>query len=92
MTTKALRDEGGVPAGMLRLCRRFECWRKGHKGRLPIPEQLWASAAQAAREHGVFRTAKVLRLEYSKLKRMVEASRPSPKGTAAHPLGPTTFL
>ncbi len=87
MATKALRGEGGVPAGMLRVCRRFELWRKSHKARLPIPERLWAAAAQAAREHGVFRTAKVLRLEYGKLKRMVEAASSSPKRTTVHPLG-----
>ncbi len=92
MTTKGLRGEGEVPAGMLRLSRRFERWRKSHKARLPIPERLWAAAAQAAREHGVFRTAKVLRLEYGKLKRMVEAARPSPKLAGVHPLGPTRFL
>jgi hypothetical protein len=39
---------------------------------LPIPEKLWASAAQVARERGVFRTSKILRLEYGKLKRMAE--------------------
>jgi hypothetical protein len=43
----------------------------------PLPEKLWASAAQIAREHGVFRTAKILRLEYGKLKRMVEGITPS---------------
>jgi len=64
-----------VPAGMQRLCRRFEFWRRSHRGRLPIPEELWALAAAVAREHGVFRTAKVLRLEYGKLKRMAEADR-----------------
>ena len=92
MATRALRDEGEVPAGMRRLCRRFERWRKSHKGRVPIPERLWASAAQAAREHGVFSTAKVLRLEYGKLKRMVKAAPSSPKRTTASPLGPTAFL
>jgi hypothetical protein len=92
MTTKALRDNGDVPAGMKRVCRRFERWRNGHKARLPIPEGLWASAAQAAREHGVFRTAKVLHLEYGKLKRMVESTPPSLKATARHTPVPTTFL
>jgi hypothetical protein len=72
MAIKAQRDEDEIPVGMRRVCRHFERWRKGHKARLPIPEKLWASAAQVAREHGVFRTAKVLRLEYGKLKRMVE--------------------
>lgn len=63
-----------IPVGMRRVCRRFEAWRNGHQGRLPIPEALWAAAADVAREHGVFRTAKVLHLEYSKLKRMTESA------------------
>ena len=76
-----------VPAGMQRICRRFERWRRSHRGRLPIPEGLWASAATVAREHGVFRTAKVLRLEYGKLKRLAEASNRNPQATT-----PTAFL
>jgi hypothetical protein len=70
MTTKAVLE---VPPGMQRIHRRFERWRSSHQGRLPIPEALWASAAAVAREHGVFRTAKILRLEYGKLKRMAES-------------------
>jgi hypothetical protein len=54
---------------------------------LPIPEALWASAAAVAREHGVFRTAKILRLEYGKLKRMAESDAPA---TATAP--PAEFL
>ncbi|MBV9483120.1 MAG: hypothetical protein JO249_20595 [Acidobacteria bacterium] len=84
MTTKAQLE---VPAGMQRLCRRFELWRRSHRGRLPIPERLWASAAALAREHGVFRTAKILRLEYGKLKRMSEAGDRS-----LEPTRPTAFL
>jgi hypothetical protein len=64
-----------IPVGMRRVCRRFERWRKGHKARLPIPEALWVAAAEAAREHGVFQTAKALRLEYGKLKRLAESGR-----------------
>jgi len=82
MSTKVLPDDGEVPVGMRRVHRHFERWRKGHRARLPIPEALWASAAEVAREHGVFRTAKVLRLEYGKLKRMVESALP------AQPAGP----
>ncbi len=77
-----------VPAGMQRICRRFERWRSSHRGRLPIPEGWWASAAAVAREHGVFRTAKVLRLEYGKLKRMVESAAQHGRPATA----PTTFL
>ncbi len=77
-----------IPVGMRRVCRRFERWRKGHQARLPIPETLWAEAAKAAREHGVFRAAKALRLEYGKLKRMAEAC-PAPERST---IGPPTFL
>lgn len=62
------------PQGMRRVYRRFERWRSAHPGvRLPIPKPLWESAAKAAREHGVGPTAKVLCLEYGKLKRLAES-------------------
>ena len=85
MATKAQLE---VPRGMQRVGRGFERWRRSHRGRLPIPEGLWASAAAAARQHGVFRTAKILRLEYGKLKRMAEAASGSPQPATA----PTAFL
>ena len=58
---------------MQMLYRPFERWRSAHTGRLPIPERLWAAAAELAREHGVFPTAKALHLEYGKLKERAEA-------------------
>ena len=88
MATKAQRDEFEIPTGMRRASRRFERWRKGHKARLPIPEKLWVLAAQVAREHGVFHTAKILRLEYGKLKRMVEGITPSARAASV----PAAFL
>ena len=69
-----------IPVGMRRVCRRFERWRKGQKSRLPIPEASWAAAAEAARKHGVFRAAKVLHLEYGKLKRRYCPSSVNPAG------------
>jgi len=84
----ATRAQLEVPVGMQLICRRFERWRRSHRGRLPIPEGLWASAAAVAREHGVFRTAKVLRLEYGKLKRMAESASGSPQPATA----PAAFL
>lgn len=85
MATKARLE---IPVGMRRVCQRFERWRKGHKARLPIPEALWAAATVVAREQGVFRTAKVLRLEYGKLKRMVESGAAAPDAPSSTP----TFL
>ena len=74
-----------IPHNMRRLYRRFERWRSAHTGRLPIPERLWAAATELAREHGVFPTAKALRLEYGKLKQRVEAAVPAAKARAAVP-------
>ena len=72
----ATKTQPRVPTGMQRICRRFERWRSSHRGRLPIPKALWAAAAEVAREHGVFRTAKILHLEYGKLKRMAASATP----------------
>ena len=41
------------------------------------------AAAEAAREHGVFRASKALHLEYGKLKRMVEAGAAPARPTMA---------
>ena len=80
MTTKTLPE---VPVGMQRIYRRFERWRRSHRGRSPIPVALWAAAAEAARKHGVFRTAKTLRLEYGKLKGMVASAKPAVRRASA---------
>jgi len=67
-------DPPEIPHGIKRVYQRFARWRSAHPGvRLPIPPRLWKTAAKVAREHGVCRTAQVLRLEYGKLKRMAEA-------------------
>ena len=84
MTAKAVAE---VPTGMQRIYQRFERWRGSHRGRLPIPPALWASAAEVAREHGVFHTAKILRLEHNKLKRMVASAKPAGRRTPAPPAG-----
>jgi hypothetical protein len=76
-----------VPNGMQRVYRRLERWRSSHQGRLPIPPALWASAAEAAREYGVGRTARILRLEHGKLKRMMKSVTPAVRQATAPPAG-----
>ena len=66
-----------TPIKMQKVYRRFERWRNAHTGRLPIPKRLWAAAVELAREHGVCPTAKVLRLEYGKLKRLLQSASPA---------------
>lgn len=63
-----------IPPNMQKVLRRFERWRNAHTGRLPIPTRLWSAAVELAREHGVFHTAKALRLEYGKLKQLLEST------------------
>ena len=69
-------EPSDIPRGMEWIYRRFAHFRSAHPGvRLPIPARLWKAAAKVAREHGVCRTAQVLRLEYGKLKRITESGQ-----------------
>jgi hypothetical protein len=68
------RPSPAVPTDLQELSGRFEDWRRTRSGKSPIPEALWAAAAQLARSHGVCRTARVLRLEYKKLRQLTEPS------------------
>jgi 2-polyprenyl-6-methoxyphenol hydroxylase-like FAD-dependent oxidoreductase len=61
-----------IPPDTRRVFRRLNLWRRAHNCRLQIPERLLTAAADLAREHGVFRTAKALQLEYSKLKERLD--------------------
>ena len=70
------RQSPDIPHSMRKVYQRFERWRSAHTARLPIPERLWAAAVELAREHGVSPTAQALRLEYGKLRRLMESARP----------------
>jgi hypothetical protein len=52
-----------------RVQHRFDLWRKTRKRCSPIPETLWSSAVELAREHGLHRAAHALRLNYYSLKK-----------------------
>jgi hypothetical protein len=85
----ARRAQFEVPEAMQEVAQQFEEWRSSHSGRRPIPEALWILAADQARQHGVFRTANLLRLDYSKLKRRMQAAQRQ-TGPAVAP--PPTFV
>ncbi len=67
------RAQYEIPAGLKEAQERFAEWRSSHTVRRPIPEPLWTLASELAGQHGVFRTAQVLRLDYTKLKRHTQA-------------------
>ncbi len=81
-----------VPTDMQELCERFEAWRRTRPGKLPIPEPLWAAAAQLARSHGVCQTAQVLRLEYKKLKQLTEGGMVSTRVPRRRAPGVAAFM
>jgi hypothetical protein len=72
-----------IPAGLKEAQERFDEWRSLQSGRRPLPESLWAQAAELASQHGVFRAAHVLRLDYNKLKGRTRAGAPASKPTVA---------
>lgn len=60
-----------IPTEMEELRQQFENWRSTHSRPSRIPETLWASAVESAKQHGVYRTAQALRLDYTRLKARV---------------------
>jgi hypothetical protein len=70
----------GIPEDLEHLRRRFEEFRNTRVGRSPLPEALWAAAAELAKRYGVNPTARALRLEYAGLQRHMQAQdQPKPK-------------
>ena len=83
MRQKATEPE---PTTLLEVQGNFESWRSTHPRRTPFPESLWAAAAAVAAEHGIYRTAKLLGLDSSRLKRKMLG------GVAAPQLAPPAFV
>ena len=79
------RAQYEIPAVLKEARERFEQWRSSQTGRRPIPESLWVLASELARQHGVFRTAQVLRLDYNKLKRLTPTTTSAGTATSAAP-------
>lgn len=84
-----------VPETLELVRRRFEEWRRAPRssGRRRIPEPLWRSAVTVAMQHGTFRTARALGLNYQTLKDRVEATAQRREGVGAAfvELVPPTF-
>jgi hypothetical protein len=63
------RHTGDLPTRLEGVRRRFERWRATRRGRTRIPDTLWASATLVADTFGISRTARVLRVNPSRLKK-----------------------
>ena len=64
--------------GLQQTRRRIARWRetRTHRG-APMPATLWAAAVALARQHGLYTTARTLRLDYGSLKKRVATARAS---------------
>ena len=71
-----------IPGDLLQLSQQLEQWRRDQPPRSRLPESIWAAAVEMAQRHGLHRTTKALRLDYTRLKKRMPA--------AAQATGPTT--
>ena len=58
-----------LPAKLAKGQEHFEQWRNQHQTRRRLPDHLWSLATELARQYGISRTARILRLDYQRLKR-----------------------
>jgi len=80
-----MRDRAVAADPLQELAVRFGEWRKGHAPRSRLPEALWAAAVKVARQRGLFRTARTLRLDYARLKKRVQGRQHPAAQTASAP-------
>jgi hypothetical protein len=60
---------------MERVRQRLEQWRRTRTPRRsPIPATLWAAAVALAGQHGLYTTSRLLRLDYTALKRRMSTA------------------
>jgi hypothetical protein len=69
-----VRATDDLPVQLKKTLLRFENWRRTRRGRSRIPKGLWASAVRAAGQYGLHQTARALRLDYSVLRKRLEAA------------------
>jgi hypothetical protein len=74
-----------LPAKLARGRRCFERWRRTHKPPTRLSESLWSLAVELAREYGLSRTARTLRLDYNGLKKRLEFLAPDKASPTTSP-------
>ena len=76
------RHQESIP-GIEEVRQHLAGWREVRRVGQPMPEPLWSEAAALAAEHGVFRVAKSLGLEFNKLKKKVQERDGKPRRARA---------
>ena len=73
-----------IPEPISQLQRQLDQFRSTQARRTKLPESLWQAAVELARQHGVYRVAHPLRLDYMGLKKRLGAA-PSLRQKATKP-------
>ena len=68
------REGTPIPEPIAQLQRQLEQFRSAQPGRTKLPESLWQVAVELARQYGVYPVAHPLRLDYTRLKRLLGGS------------------
>ena len=76
------RPTVSVPAEIEKAQLQFEAWRGERQRGQRIPESLWLTAVELAKQHGVWPTARALHLDHSRLKRRVRNGEDDEKNGA----------
>ena len=72
------QQQTAIPPDLLELSQQLEHWRSEQPLRTRLPESIWTSAVEMAHRHGLHRTTKALRLDYTGLKnRMPSVAQPA---------------
>ena len=77
------RKKSPIGEEFLELRARLAEWRESHPRRFPLPEPIWAEAVELARQHGLYRTARALPIDYANLRKRLNGATPS--GAVARP-------
>src|SRR5215831_12469019 len=67
-------QDTSVPESILELHAQLEQFRSTHPRRTRLPVAFWQSAAELARQHGIYTVAHCLRVDYTTLKKQVNGS------------------
>jgi hypothetical protein len=68
-----------IPDSIVQLQRRLDELRSTRPHRTKLPETVWESAVELAREHGLYAVAHPLRLDYTQLKKRLDGVVAAPK-------------
>jgi|ERR1051326_257110 hypothetical protein len=65
-----------IPDELNQLSQRLEQWRTERPPHARLPEAIWEAAAEMARRYGLHQTTKLLRLDYTRLKKRMTGAAP----------------